>query len=215
MAAHAERSEALEREWWLRLVMVLQSPRDVFAALRDDSDEAAAARQEPMLAVIFLAGIAAVLSTSSAARLLDDHQYDGLLIAVWAFIAGAIYGVASYWFAGAALYFGVRSLGGESSYRRSRHLLGLAAAPLALSLLVVWPVRLAIYGEDLFRSGGSDRGFGDRVFEGIDAAVLLWTLALLLIGARIVHGWTWPRSIGTVVFAAAVLVAVGAVFALL
>ena len=35
----------------------------VFAALRDDSNEAAEARQEPVLAIIILSGIAAVLST--------------------------------------------------------------------------------------------------------------------------------------------------------
>ena len=38
-----------------------------------------------------------------------------------------------------------------SSFRQARHIVGLAAAPLALSLLLVWPVRLAIYGGDVFR----------------------------------------------------------------
>ena len=39
------------RDWWLRTLLVLQSPRSVFAALRDDSREAAGARQEPIIAI--------------------------------------------------------------------------------------------------------------------------------------------------------------------
>jgi len=51
---------------------VLQSPRPVFAALRDDSDEVAEARQDAAGAIIWLAGIAAVLATTVAGTLLDD-----------------------------------------------------------------------------------------------------------------------------------------------
>ena len=61
-----------DREWFLRALLVLQAPRPVFAALRDDSDESAHARQEPVLALIWLAGIAGVLATSVARTLLDD-----------------------------------------------------------------------------------------------------------------------------------------------
>ena len=49
------------REWWLRTLAVFQSPRPVFAALRDASPREAEARQEPILAIVFLAGIAAML----------------------------------------------------------------------------------------------------------------------------------------------------------
>ena len=59
--------ESLQKEWWLRVVMVLQSPGAVFRALRDDSDEAAGARQEPALLLVLLAGIAVVLSFSATA----------------------------------------------------------------------------------------------------------------------------------------------------
>jgi hypothetical protein len=51
-----------ERAWWLRTLAVLQAPTPVFAALRDDSQEAAAARQEPVTAIVLLAGIASVLA---------------------------------------------------------------------------------------------------------------------------------------------------------
>jgi len=61
-------------------VLVLQSPRRVFAALRDDSDEVAAARQDTAGAIAWLAGIAAVLATSVASTLLDDVQIDAFLV---------------------------------------------------------------------------------------------------------------------------------------
>jgi hypothetical protein len=96
-----------------------------------------------------------------------------------------------------------RTLGGHGSYRRARHLLGYAAAPLALSLLLVWPVRLAVYGEDVFRTGGSDSGTGDTVFEALALGFGGWTLALLVIGMRAVHGWPWLRAVGAVLLAAA------------
>ena len=50
-----------EKRWWLRTLAVCQAPRPVFAALRDPSPREAEAREEPILAVIILAGIAAIL----------------------------------------------------------------------------------------------------------------------------------------------------------
>ena len=52
------------REWWLRTVLVLTAPSAVFAALRDDSRETASKRAEPVLLIVWLAGIAFVLSTA-------------------------------------------------------------------------------------------------------------------------------------------------------
>src|SRR5207253_2171052 len=86
----------LMRDWWLRTLLVLQRPRPVFAALRDDTPEAAADRSEPVLLVVLLAGIATVLATSTAAHLNNDGSYSGVLIAIWAFFAGSVYGLFGY-----------------------------------------------------------------------------------------------------------------------
>jgi hypothetical protein len=182
------------RDWWLRTVLVLQAPRPVFAALRDDSREAASDRSEPVLAIVILAGIAYALATPVAAhRMSDDREIDGLLMAVWAFLAGGAVGAAAYWAFGAVLYGSVRALGSQGSFRRARHLLAFAWVPLALSL-ALWPVKLALYGEDWFKAGGSDGGAAADVFRGLDVAFLVWALALLVIGVRAVHGWTWARA---------------------
>jgi hypothetical protein len=182
----------------------------VFAALRDGSDEVAQARQEPITAIVILAGIASVLWAPVAGRLLDDPAIDdGLAVAVWAFIGGAFYGVLGYWLGGGALQLGLRAAGSLGDYRRARHLLAFAAAPIALSL-VLWPVRLAVYGEDVFRTGGSDGGAGDGAFVALELGFVAWALVLLVVGVRTVHGWGWRRAlegVGVAVVALAVPIA--------
>ncbi len=194
MSAAAEPEASLQREWWLRALAIFGSPRTVFVALRDDSQEAAEARQEPVLAIVLLAGFAGVLSTSVAGSLLDDSDFGSSVFAVlaWGFLGGALYGVLVFWLGGLMVHALARGLGGSSSYRQARHIVGFAAAPLVLSLLLVWPVRLSIYGSDLFRTGGSDSGVGDKIFEVLVAASFAWTLVLVAIGVRTVSGVSWP-----------------------
>ena len=183
MSARIEASRADERFWLLRAVTVLASPREVFGALRDDSDTAARARSEAVLALVLLSGIASVLWTPNYGRLMDDVSMDGLLVAVIAFIAGGIYGTAAYYVAGLLLHWATRAVGG-TTLRQARHVLAFASAPIALSLVVVWPVRLAVYGEDVFRSGGSDHGAGNTAFVAIELAFVAWALGLLVFGVR-------------------------------
>ena len=194
-----------DRAWLLRALLVLQSPRAVFSALRDDSDDEAQARQEPVLALTWLAGIAGVLATSVAGTLLDDPARDGAVVAVWAFIGGGFYGVAAYWLLGAFLFGAAQAFGGLGSYRRARHVVAFAAAPLALALFVLWPVGIAAFGTDLFRTGGADTGSGGDVFALGEIAFAAWSVALLAIGVRAVHGWSWTRSAATTALALAPL----------
>lgn len=181
------------RDWWLRVLLVLQRPRAVFVALRDTDADSLAERSEPVLAIVLLAGMATVLSTATAGRLLDDGTYDGLLIAVWTFVAGGIYGAIAYFVIGGLLDRSVKALGSQGTYRRSRHVVAFAAVPIALSL-VIWPVKLALYGEDVFRTGGRDGGPGAHVFPALLLVFVAWSAALLVIGVRSVHGWTWARA---------------------
>src|SRR6266545_3104434 len=203
MAAAAE-SQTDEKAWFLRTLLVLQSPRPVFAALRDDSDEAAGARQDPVGAIVWLAGIAGVLATTVASTLLDDVEMDGSLVAIWAFFAGGVYGFGLYFVVGKVLHVALRRLGGRGSFRRARHLLAFAAAPLAFGLVLYWPIRIAVYGSDLFRTGGADGHGGGDVFAWLFYAFVAWALALLVIGVRTVHGWTWLRSLAGVAVAASI-----------
>jgi len=196
------------RDWWLRTLLVLQRPRPVFVALRDTSSESVSERAEPVLAIVLLAGIALVLQTTTAAHLLDSNDYDAVLVAIWAFLAGSLYGGVGYWIAGAFLYWGCRLLGSQGDFRRARHVLAFAVVPIALSL-VLWPVKLALYGEDVFRSGGSDMGAGAHVFTALELACDLWAAVLLVIGVRSVHGWTWSRALAACLLGLGVPVLLG------
>jgi hypothetical protein len=193
------------RAWWLRVPAMLLSPRSVFFALREEDDgDDVTARSEPLLLVIWLAG--------TASGILDDPEYDTVLLAIWTFIAGGLYGFVGYFVAGFALYFGVRLLGSLGTFRRTRQTVGFALVPLAASLFLVLPLRLAIYGGDTFRGGGADEGSGERALLLVQLAFAAWSLGLLVVGVRVTHGWTWPRALVAVGAAAALLAAMLGVF---
>ena len=205
----------LEKAWWLRTLAVFQSPRPVFAALRDDSEEAAHARQEPALALALLSGVAGILATPAVDELLDRADFDWLLVAVFVFLAGALYGLATYWIGGGALHLGVRAAGGASTYRQARHTLAFAVAPLALLLLLVWPLRLAVYGGDVFRAGGGDESGAARwFFAGAELGFFAWAGALLVLGVSALHEWPVVRSLGAVVLAILALLLFGLAFSI-
>jgi hypothetical protein len=188
--------------WWKRAPLVLVAPRAVFALLRDDSTEAVEERQDPLAALIALAGVATVLVSPTFRQMLNNGSVDLLLVAVLAMISGVLYAVATAWFGGGLLFWAARRLGGVGTYRRARHTVELASAPLALALFTFWPIRLAVYGRDLFRTGGDDYGRGDAIFGGVFLGFVAWTLILLLIGVRATHGWGWGRAAGAVGLAA-------------
>jgi hypothetical protein len=214
-ASRADEIRRLERGWWRRLPLILVRPQEVFAELRDSSDEQAEALSEPIVAVTILAGTARFLSTATAGQLFDDPEFDWMLIAVEAFFAGVLVALQNYWLGGAALLLGLRSLGSMARYRSARQIVGLSTAPFVLALLVVWPLRIAIFGGDLFRSDGSDEGTTGYVLNVVDAGFVLWSLLLVVVGVRTVEGWSVVRSLGAAAFAATLfgLLLAAAIFA--
>ena len=187
---------SLEKAWLLRALLVLQSPRAVFAAIRDESKTAVEARQEPITALVWLAGIAAVLAAPAMNTLMDDPaRHDAIVVAILVFFAGGIYGIAVYWVLGAVLYYACRWFGSQGTYRRARHLLGFALAPIALAVVLFWPIRIAVEGRDLFRYGGSD---GGHLFADTFYVFVAWAVVLLAIGVRTVHGWSRGRTLAAV-----------------
>lgn len=168
-------------------------------------------------ALVWLAGISAILATTVAGTLLDDVEIDGALAAVWAFLAGGLYGFFLYYVVGKVSHVALRKLGSRGSFRRARHVLAFAAAPIALALVVYWPIRIGVYGGDLFRSGGADGHGAGAAAAWVFYVFVVWAVALFLIGVRTVHGWTWARSVAGVAFttgiAAALAVAVSVLYA--
>jgi Yip1 domain len=188
-----------ERAWWRRLALVLVRPRAVFAALRSTDEADEAARQEPVLLVIFVAGMAGVLLSPRWRELLDDSEIDGLSGAVVTFIGGGLYGAAGYFLLGGALHLGARAMGSTTRYRTVRHLLALAGVPLAISFAVVLPLALAAFGGDWFRSGGDDEGAGHEALLALGLAFVAWSAALVVVGLRETVGLPWRGVVGAVV----------------
>jgi hypothetical protein len=203
-----------DRLWWLRVPAVLVDPRPVFFALREDDPDDVGARGEPILLTIWLAGAASILTSPVAGRILDDRSRDSLDVALWIFIFGGVYGAVCYFVFGFALHFGSVLLGSEGSFLRERQIVAFAAVPLALSLLLVLPLRLALYGGDTFRSSGADEGAGEAAVLALQLGFSVWSAALVVLGVRVVHGWSWGRSLVATGAAVALLAAIVAVFAI-
>ncbi len=80
---------------------------------------------------------------------------------------------------------------------------------------MLWPIRLAVYGDHVFHSGGRDSiSAGRYVFYAADIAFSLWAMGLLILGVMTVHAWPFVRALGAIVLTILALVALGVVFAL-
>jgi hypothetical protein len=143
---------------------------------------------------------------------MDKPDYDALLVAVWTFIAGGIYGAVGYFVIGFSLFFGTRLLGSLGDFRRERQIVAFAAVPLAASFLLLVPLRVALFGGDTFRAGGVDDGAGESGLLAVQLGFAAWSLGLLVLGVVVVHGWTWARSLAAVAAAAALLASIVGIF---
>ena len=213
MSSRTELSpEAVERAWWARLPRLLAAPGEVFAELQDESREAADARQEPLVAVLLLAGVAMFVGLVAIEPPYDKFHLDFSVfdLVLESILGGALVALSNFWLGGALVYLGTRGLGALTGYRQARHLAGLATAPFVFALVFVMPVRLGLYGTDLFRAEGADSGRGGDVFIAIDALLLVWTLGLLLVGIRVTQRWSWGRAAAAVAVAVMFAILLGA-----
>ena len=195
-----------QRLWWRRLPLVLVRPHEVFAALRSTDEDDEAARQEPVLLVVLVAGMAGAVLSPAWREVLDQPDVDGLAALVLTFVVGGAEGAVAYFLVGGALHLGTRGMGNPGRFRTTRHIFAFSAVPLALSLAVVAPAALLAYGGDWFRLGGADEGAGGDVLLGIGLAFVAWSAGLLVVGLRETLGLPWRGVIGTVLLAS-VLVA--------
>ena len=187
-----------QRLWWWRLPRVLVRPQEVFAALRSTDEDDEAARQEPVLLVVLVAGMAGAVLSPAWREVLDQPDVDRLAALVLTFVVGGAEGAVAYFLVGGALHLGTRGMGNPGRFRTTRHIFAFSAVPLALSLAVVGPAALVAYGGDWFRLGGADEGAGGDVLLGIGLAFVFWSAGLLVVGLRETLGLPWRGVIGTV-----------------
>ena len=160
MGARAEPAgRSPQREWWLRALAAPFAPRAVFAALRDDSDEAAEARAGAGARARVArrdrgrarrAGGAALLTTARRRSSSPSGRSS----------PGRSTAPVVYWLAGGLLLRPRAGSAARAAIGAARHLLAFALGAARALAASVWPVRLALYGGDLFRAGGADHGSG-------------------------------------------------------
>jgi len=207
----SDAAQARVRRWWRLLPRVVTNPAAVFVALRDDDETDVDARSEPILAIVIVAGMAGVLLTPAWGTLLDGESLDWIALAVVTFIGGLFYGAAGYFLLGFVVWLGVRAVGLETRGRAARQLVAFAALPFALSILVTVPVIVLAFGNDWFRTGGSDSGARRTIVVSIGLAFALWSVALLAVGLRTTFRLPWRGVIGALALAGVAVAAVAVV----
>ncbi len=190
------------RAWWRLVPRVLTRPREVFIALREDDETDVDARSEPILAIVIVAGMAAMLLTPAWGTLLDEESLDWIVLAVVTFIGGLLYGAFGYFLLGFVVWLGARGVGVDTRARKARHIVAFAALPLALSILITVPAIVLAFETDWFRTGGVDDGAGRVSVLSIGLACAIWSFGLLAIGLRTTFVLPWRGVIGALALAA-------------
>jgi len=199
------------RRWWRLVPRVLTRPTEVFVALRDDDETDVDARSEPILAIVIVAGMAGILLTPAWGTLIDEESLDWIVLAVVTFVGGLFYGTAGYFLLGFVVWLGARAVGLETRGRKARQLVGFAALPFALSIVVTLPAIVIAFGYDWFRTGGADGGTGRVVVVSIGLAFALWSLGLVAVGLRTTFELPWRGVLGALALAAVVVAAIAVV----
>ena len=206
-AERAAAGEAASRAWWRRVPKVLTAPRSVFGALAETDDLDVDARSEPVLAITILAGMACVILTPAWGTVMDDSTVDTLVLLVVTFIGGLFYGAAGYFLLGLALLLGAKAVGVDPPFKIARQVVAFAALPLALGLFVLLPTIALAFGDDWFRSGGSDEGTGRAIVTAIGLGLVAWSAVLVVLGLRTTFRLPWRGVVGALLLAGVMVAA--------
>ena len=202
-------AQARVRVWWRLVPRVLVRPREVFTALREDDETDVDARSEPILAIVIIAGMAAMLLTPAWGRLLDEESLDWIVLAVVTFIGGLLYGAFGYFLLGFVVWLGARGVGVDTPARLVRQVVAFAALPFALSILITVPAIVLAFGTDWFRTGGADDGVGHAIVVAVGLACATWSVGLLAIGLRTTFELPWRGVVGALALAVVLVAALG------
>lgn len=91
-----------------------------------------------------------------------------------------------------------RLAGGKASFRNMRAVTAYALVPVVASLVVIFPLEVAIFGKYFFDANPPPMVMNPIVYLALlafDAAALLWSFVLLVIGTEVAAGIHRVRSI--------------------
>lgn len=180
---------------------LMESPTRTFKKI------ALARSKNYVLLLAAMCGIAAVYAAFWAVQI--GRRVEGLVsILGYGLAAGVPAGILGLLLLSVALRTAARTLGGTGTIRNVFAVSAYAATPIVLSLVVVFPVEIALFGIYLFDRNPSPmvlKPVPYVVLAVIDVLAALWSFLLLGIGLRVATGLPGIRAAALAGAAAAVV----------
>jgi len=125
-------------------------------------------------------------------------RYPDFAILVGAgFIIGPFAGILFTYLFSVIVHRAGRLLGGTGTYRNVRAATVYASVPIVYSLVLVFPIEIAIFGPYFFSDNPPPLVIDPVayiVLLGFDGAAVLWSLALLIEGTVVVNGFSRGKA---------------------
>lgn len=148
-----------------------------------------------MLTVLFgIAFAVTILWLGNFGRLLGGLG-PVMLVAI---IGGPVLGVVSVLLMSIILRTTSGILGGHSSMRETWAVVAYATVPIVWSLVLVFPVEIAVFGGYFFDSNPSPLVINPVAYLGLlalDCIATLWSWILLIYAVRVAHRLSLPRAV--------------------
>lgn len=112
-------------------------------------------------------------------------------------VSGPFVGIAFVFVFSAVMIILGRLLGGKATRRNTFGVVAYASMPIVLSLVLVFPIEVAIFGLDLFDNNPSPLVIKPFVYVallGFDSLAVAWSWLLLIEGSIVANGFTRARS---------------------
>jgi hypothetical protein len=119
-------------------------------------------------------------------------------------LAGIPFGLLFTTLLAGFIVIAVRWMGGKATLQNARAVATYAGMPLILSLVVVLPLEVAVFGREFFGSNPPPLALNPVAYLGLlafDALAALWAIVLLYKGVKVLSGFGVVKSLGATTFA--------------
>ncbi len=169
---------------------LMESPRAAFRRI------ALARHKNYVILLSCLLGVALVYALFWFKNL-GNRFPDFLLLVGAGIVAGPVIGILFTYVLSVLVHRVGRLLGGKGTYRNVRAATVYASVPVVYSLILVFPIEIAIFGPYFFSDNPPPLVINPAayiVLLAFDAAAVLWSLVLLVEGAVVVNGFSRGKA---------------------
>ncbi len=113
-------------------------------------------------------------------------------------LAGPVIGLIAVVVIGNVIRLASRLFGGHATMRETLPMVAYAMVPIVISLVVVFPLEIAVFGQYLFDNNPPPLVINPPAFIGLvalDVLAVIWAWALLITGTRVAQRLTRPRAV--------------------